>query len=68
MELSNNNDEKKFKKVTTSENDALLLREVLGMLAMEDSIITWGKRIVQQWIMIDNEFHDRSVCSIQNNT
>lgn len=59
MELSNNNDEKKFKKVTTSENDALLLREVLGMLAMEDSIITWGKRIVQQWIMIDNEFHDQ---------
>lgn len=50
------NDSKKFKQVTTYENDALALKDVLGMLAMDDSIITWGKRIVRQWMLIDNEF------------
>lgn len=53
---------KKFQKVDTNNTDEVELRNnVLGMLALEDSVITWGLRSVRHWVLKDNHFISKNV-------
>ncbi|KAI5740281.1 hypothetical protein M8J76_002389 [Diaphorina citri] len=61
MESSDEQNIKKFQPVSINSNNALELRNVLGMLALEDSIVTWGMRNVRHWILNDNQFVSKCI-------
>lgn len=61
MSISEDCVTEKFQPVTTNSNDAQELKSVLGMISLEDSIITWGMRNVRQWFLNDNQIVSKSV-------
>ncbi|KAL1461127.1 hypothetical protein WDU94_013057 [Cyamophila willieti] len=61
MESCEGTVERRFLPVSTNSNDAQELRSVLGMLSLEDSIITWGMRNVKHWVLKDNQLVSKNV-------
>uniref|UniRef100_A0A8D8MAG3 Uncharacterized protein n=1 Tax=Cacopsylla melanoneura TaxID=428564 RepID=A0A8D8MAG3_9HEMI len=61
MDSGEDNVERKFLPIDTNSNDAQELRSVLGMLSLEDSIITWGMRNVRHWVLKDNQLVSKNI-------